>query len=513
MKDTTGLLPFQWPGTWLASGNSPIVLDSDIRGTLQSIAGGSTEKLTSLSGTRLSEGMLVYVKESYTASEPGATPSDPQVQYAREGGQYYQYRAGGATRDANGAFPNNSESYWHVLGLAGDKGDPGVSSSIYKYKAETTATFDADDATKIPGAAQIMWSSAGPNQKSAEYIYVSHKTSDTLDIDNFLSLLQATQPILIQNATNSESYQKFTITGAPTRVVKPNGASSIVYWSIPVEETSSSGLAATAGFSDEDDILLVVVSGARGEQGPQGESATIVGKTRNTLFTTELVDANDPTQGVKKEYGPLTGWTANDHEAFIVKLGGVILTGGTDKTGANAKGYVIEGTTQQSSKVVLTEEPSVGYELEVRAISVGAAATTLSGTLSSPIREVAKTDINVIPAETRLDLGLQQVYLYPGDAPALFSLNLKHTESNNLNALMQIGEAIGATVMVGAGTTGTLPALGNVQIDGVTQAVKWVNSTKTLTAGKLNIISLTVIKTANDAFTVVGSVVAAGTPA
>jgi hypothetical protein len=508
MSDTSyyaGTQKNVWPGTWSPAGQAPIVLDREIRGTLQSISGDSGERLTDIYGIRLAEGMLVYLKNEYTYTASGQT-------LTREGDTYYTYKLlqGEVRNEITGAMPN-AEANWAVVSI---KGDPGVSSSIYKYVAETTSAFDAADAAKIPGSAQIMWSNTGPSQKSSGHIYVSHKTSDTLDIDNFLSVLQATQPILIQAATDSESYQKFTITGTPTRVVKANGESSIIYWDIPVEETSSSGGAATNGFSDEDDILLVIVSGARGEQGPQGESATIFGKTKNTLFTTTFVDPEDETLGTNTEYGPLTGWTSNDHEAYIVKLGGVILTGGTSKTGAEAKGYVIEGTTQQNSKVVLTEEPAAGYELEVRAISVGAAATTLSGTLSSPIREVAKTNVSVIPAEARLDLGLQQVYLYPGNAPALFSLNLKNTESNDLNDLMQVGEAIGATVMVGVGTSGTLPAISAIKIDGDTQtSVKWTNSTKTLVAGKLNIISLTVIKTADAAYTVVGSIVAAGEPA
>jgi hypothetical protein len=211
------------------------------------------------------------------------------------------------------------------------------------------------------------------------------------------------------------------------------------------------------------------------------------------------------------QYGPIEGFTTANHQAYIVKLGGVILTGG-NQSGNGMKSYYITGGNYAESKVVLTSAPTTGYELEVRAISVGAAVSTLSGVLVAPIREAAKIDTNVVPAEADLDLGTQQVYLYPGNAATDFTLNLRNNGSNALSALLGEGHAISATVIVGMGAE--LKALTAVKIDGTTQAsVKWQGSSKTLTASKLNIISLTVIKTGTSpaAYTVLGSVVTAGT--
>jgi hypothetical protein len=186
----------------------------------------------------------------------------------------------------------------------------------------------------------------------------------------------------------------------------------------------------------------------------------------------------------------------------------VILTGGV------GKGYTITGSNQSTSKVVLSAQPTAGYELEVRAINVGAATSTLEGVLVAPIREAVKTDVSVISADptvTDLDLRSKQVYLYSGNATGNFTLNLRGDGSNTLNSVLSDGNSISATVMVGMGAS--LYALTDVKIDGVTQTVKWTNSSKTLTASKLNIISITAIKTANATFTVVGTVVAAGVPA
>jgi hypothetical protein len=61
-----GLTRNLWTGTWSSSSTHPIVLDSDLRGSLQSITGLAGNKLTDIFGQRLQDGMLVYVKEGST---------------------------------------------------------------------------------------------------------------------------------------------------------------------------------------------------------------------------------------------------------------------------------------------------------------------------------------------------------------------------------------------------------------------------------------------------------------
>jgi hypothetical protein len=221
------------------------------------------------------------------------------------------------------------------------------------------------------------------------------------------------------------------------------------------------------------------------------------------VFVTSYVTGSSGDTNV--EYGPLAGYTTNDHEAYIVKLGGAVLTGGGDYS------YTITGTLADGSdsKVVLSSMPTAGYELEVRAISVGAATSTLEGVLVAPIREAVATGTAVIPSTANLDLRNQQVYLYSGEATSDFTINLRGDGSNLLGDTLAIGNSIGASVIVNMGTS--LKAITAVQIDGTTQAVKWQGSSKTLSANKLNVISLVVVKTATDTYTVIGSVSAAGT--
>jgi len=113
-SDYSGLTRNTWPGTWSPNSTHPIALDTELRGTLQSISGGVGDRLTDISGARLTEGMIVYVKTGYTAG--GTT---------RTGDTYYSYKlSGGQSRDSGGAMPN-AESNWTQINLAGETGGQG----------------------------------------------------------------------------------------------------------------------------------------------------------------------------------------------------------------------------------------------------------------------------------------------------------------------------------------------------------------------------------------------------
>jgi hypothetical protein len=103
--DYNGLTRNTWPGTWSPSSNHPIALDTELRGTLQYVSGNVGDRLTDITGQRLQEGMLVYVKTGYTAG--GVT---------RNSERYYQFKLlGGQTRNSStGAMPN-AEANWTEL--------------------------------------------------------------------------------------------------------------------------------------------------------------------------------------------------------------------------------------------------------------------------------------------------------------------------------------------------------------------------------------------------------------
>jgi hypothetical protein len=122
--DYSGLTRNVWPGTWSTGSNSPIALDTELRGTLQSISGDSGDRLTDIPGARLTEGMLVYVKTGYTAGL-----------VTRTGDSYYKYKlqAGESRSSVTGAMPN-AEANWEVAtfgsGGAGSDGATGATGAM-----------------------------------------------------------------------------------------------------------------------------------------------------------------------------------------------------------------------------------------------------------------------------------------------------------------------------------------------------------------------------------------------
>jgi hypothetical protein len=100
-----GLTRNTWTGTWSSTGDHPIVLDTEVRGTLQSISGDAGDRLTNITGQRLTEGMLVYLKNGYTV---GSVTRDPD--------SYYKYSLlnGQSRNTTTGSMPN-SEDNWTLF--------------------------------------------------------------------------------------------------------------------------------------------------------------------------------------------------------------------------------------------------------------------------------------------------------------------------------------------------------------------------------------------------------------
>ena len=131
-----GLTRNIWPGTWSTGTNSPIALDTELRGTLQSITGNSGDRLTDIPGARIQEGMLVYVKTGYTAG--GVT---------RASDSYFTYKLNdGESRSAiTGAVPN-AESNWAPVNFASAGSTP-VSITTPSGNTNETVINSFDPAT------------------------------------------------------------------------------------------------------------------------------------------------------------------------------------------------------------------------------------------------------------------------------------------------------------------------------------------------------------------------------
>ena len=98
MSNYNGLSRNQWPGTWSPSSNHPIVLDGEIRGGLRYVSGVDSDTVTNITGQRLQDGMIVYVKNAHGTFE---------------GDRYYKYELGaGEYRDSSTGEMPNAASNW-----------------------------------------------------------------------------------------------------------------------------------------------------------------------------------------------------------------------------------------------------------------------------------------------------------------------------------------------------------------------------------------------------------------
>jgi len=130
-SDYSGLTRNIWPGTWSTATNAPIALDTELRGSLRSISGDLGDRLTDIPGARLTEGMLVYLKNAYTNNG-----------VSRSGDTYYKYTLlSGQSRDSStGAMPNTDDNW--VFGSLGG-GTVGPTGPTGPAGGPTGATGDS----------------------------------------------------------------------------------------------------------------------------------------------------------------------------------------------------------------------------------------------------------------------------------------------------------------------------------------------------------------------------------
>lgn len=132
----------------------------------------------------------------------------------------------------------------------------GGTTYAFFYVAKTTIT------SGDPGNSHIIWNNA--TQTSATQINVSHLTDSPVeDIDIYLAAIVPTNRIIIQDRDDSERFQIWTVSGAPTQV-------GTDYWTIPVTLVQSQG----AAFSNNHDLLFAIVSGGSGGGGTTTNSIT-----------------------------------------------------------------------------------------------------------------------------------------------------------------------------------------------------------------------------------------------
>lgn len=164
-----------------------------------------------------------------------------------------------------------------LIGPTGPQGPAGQSASIYDYRANTGAT------SGNPGSGFVLWNNA--TQQSATELIFSHINDNGDDIEYLLGFLAVGDSIRLQDQTNSENNQVWTINSP---VVVTTGS----YVTVPVSLSTS-----THSFGNNN-VLGVIIrtagvvgpTGAAGPTGPQGPGADqSLNTTSNVTFANAVV--------------------------------------------------------------------------------------------------------------------------------------------------------------------------------------------------------------------------------
>ena len=189
-----GLTRNQWPGTWSPSSNHPIVLDTEIRGALRFVSGAAGDTLTDITGQRLQEGMLVYLKTGY-----GSFTSDTYYKYTLQGSE---------TRNAATGEMPNATANWSVVTFAGAS-ELSALSDVSTTAPSTGQVLKWDGTEWAPAADSTSGGGAGIALTDISVTQDSASGNGTLSYNNVTGVITYTPPVLFDGAYAS-------LTGAPT---------------------------------------------------------------------------------------------------------------------------------------------------------------------------------------------------------------------------------------------------------------------------------------------------------
>lgn len=190
-----------------------------------------------------------------------------------------------------------------IQGVQGITGASGVSSTYYEYKVDANSQINSQ-----PSSGYFRYNNS--TQTSATAIYVNHLTSPGLDIDLFLSILKSGDSIIIQDANNSDNYQKFIVNGA----INPGNNT---YVQIPIIHDSSNGIGATGFAQNHNVIIVTIAAGVQGPTGPQGTTGLqgftglqgITGAQGTTGLGTQGITGIQGIQGIAGAGGGVSYYT------------------------------------------------------------------------------------------------------------------------------------------------------------------------------------------------------------
>jgi hypothetical protein len=166
-------------------------------------------------------------------------------------------------------------------GPQGPQGDPGASTSVFYFIADTTHTGASD-----PGSGKIRWNNSDPT--AATFLYIDWLTSDGFDVTVLFRLMNPPEQIVVQDKDLALNYQVYQLTGPA--IMMPD------WFQVPVLWVESGGTGAMQ--NNKGVAILVVAEGSPGPPGPAGPQ---------TPWTLDVDAANHKLQNVSEIDMALSG--------------------------------------------------------------------------------------------------------------------------------------------------------------------------------------------------------------
>lgn len=177
------------------------------------------------------------------------------------------------------------------------------------------------------------------------------------------------------------------------------------------------------------------------------------------------------------------------------------ITSGTLNVGRLPISGVVPGTYGSSSQIPVLSVDSIGR------ITLASTASA-SGTPTSVgyLRETITTSATAAAGTINFDVLTQPTLYYTSNATGNFTLNIRGNISNTLDFLLTTAQSLTVTFLNTNGATAY--GVSAVNVDGSPRTVKWLNGTGSIptpNASAVDAWTLTIIKTAANTFTVLGS--------
>lgn len=126
-----------------------------------------------------------------------------------------------------------------------------------------------------------------------------------------------------------------------------------------------------------------------------------------------------------------------------------------------------------------------------------------TSTFGGPVIEKINVSASAPTSTLNFDVLTQPILYLTSYTTTNWLLNIRGSSSATIDGLLRTGQAVTITLMVTTGGNPYKPS--SVQVDGITQVVKWANGEPVGNSNAIDLYTFTVIKTGNSTFTVFGS--------